>query len=241
MKKLYDKNELRFSLIGIGIYVVVMMLADNASGLLGTEKLVTAPACLAMVCILYGWISRNGLKEKYGLCAPEGSAGRYLYFIPLALIASVNLWWGITLRLTAAETALYVISMLCVGFLEEILFRGLLYKAICRENEKQAVVISSLTFGVGHIVNLLNGRDIPETLLQLCYATAIGFLFVVIFQKVKSLIPCIITHGILNSLSAVADTEAAPAWHQTAGSAFLCAAALSYALYILYRTRDHQV
>ena len=83
--------------------------------------------------------------------------------------------------------------MVNIGFLEEIIFRGILYKSIEKDNQKLAIIISSLTFGIEHIVNLLNGADLVPTLMQICYAIAIGFLFVTIFNKSKSLIPCIIT------------------------------------------------
>lgn len=48
-----------------------------------------------------------------------------------------------------------VITMAIVGYVEEIIFRGLLYKAIEKDNVKQAIIISAVTFGAGHIVNLL--------------------------------------------------------------------------------------
>lgn len=164
MRKVYEKSELRFALIWIGIYVVLMNAADSVSETIGAAKIVTAPICAGLVLAMYLWIRRNGLKEKYGLCPFQGSAKQYLFFIPLVLLASTNLWWGVRLKYTPAETALYVVSMLCVGFLEEVIFRGFLFKALCRTSVKQAVVISSVTFGIGHIVNLLNGRDIPETI-----------------------------------------------------------------------------
>ena len=37
--------------------------------------------------------------------------------------------------------------------------------------------------------------------MQICYATALGFLFVTILNKSKSLIPCIVSHIVINSLS----------------------------------------
>ena len=157
------------------------------------------------------------------------------------LLVSTNLWWGIRMNYSPAETALYVVSMLCVGFLEEVIFRGFLFKALCRTNVKQAVVISSVTFGIGHIVNLLNGRDIPETILQICYAVAIGFLFTILFLRGKSLWPRILTHSAINSLSAFANDGGAPAWHGIAGSAFLCLVSLAYVWYILRATKKEQV
>ena len=94
--------------------------------------------------------------------------------------------------------------MLCVGFLEELIFRGFLFRAMCKDNVKSAIIVSSITFGIGHIVNLLNGAELLSTLLQVCYAIAIGFLFTIIVYYGKSLIPCILCHSIVNSLSVFA-------------------------------------
>lgn len=233
MKKLYEKNELNFSLVWIGIYVVLLSMADNVSASIGISKIVTAPLCIVMTGVIYFWIRRNGLKEYYGLCRFQGDLKAYIYFIPFVLIVSTNLWWGIRLNLTVFESVLYVISMMCVGFLEEIIFRGFLFKALCRDHVKRAIIISSITFGIGHIVNLLNGSDIPETLMQICYAVAIGFLFTIIFYKGKSLWPCIITHSVVNSLSVFANEGAAPEWGDVAGCVFLCVVPLGYVWYIL--------
>lgn len=204
MTQLYKKNELTFSLVWIAIYVVLCSIADNLSESLGAVKLITAPLCVGMTAFLVVWIVKNGVCEKYGLQKVEGDYGKYLYFLPLVVISSTNLWGGIALHLSVFETALYVVSMLCVGFIEEVIFRGFLFRALCKENEKRAVLISSLTFGIGHIVNLLNGAEVLFTLLQICYAVAIGFLFTIIFCKSKSLIPCVISHSVINSLSAFA-------------------------------------
>jgi membrane protease YdiL (CAAX protease family) len=64
-----------------------------------------------------------------------------------------------------------------------------------------AILVSSLTFGMGHVINLFNGAELIPTLMQIGYATATGYLFVVIFHKSKSLVPCIIAHSVNNSLS----------------------------------------
>jgi membrane protease YdiL (CAAX protease family) len=91
--------------------------------------------------------------------------------------------------------------MFCVGFLEEIIFRGFLFKMMEKDNKKLAIIVSSLTFGIGHMINLLNGAELIPTLIQVCYAISVGFLFVIIFNKCKSLWPCIIAHGLTNALS----------------------------------------
>ena len=75
---------------------------------------------------------------------------------------------------------------------------------MCRDSIRWAVVVSSVTFGLGHILNLVNGSGMSfaENLVQIICAVLIGFLYVIIFWHGGSLWPCIISHGSFNSLSA---------------------------------------
>lgn len=237
MKKLYEKNELTFAIIWIIVYVVMFSMADNFSHSLGFEKIITAPVSVFLSLVLFLWIKKHDLLEKYGLCLFKGNWKNYLYFTPLFLIMTTNLWNGVMMNVSFKETILYVLSMFCVGFIEEVIFRGFLFKAICKSNQKQAILISSITFGIGHIVNLLNGADILSAILQICYASAIGFLFTIIFYKGKSLIPCIITHSIVNSLSifSVQGTQML----NIMTSVILCVISLGYGLWILKKSENN--
>ena len=119
--------------------------------------------------------------------------------------------------------------MINIGFIEEIIFRGFLFKMMAQDNIKSAIIVSSITFGIGHIVNLLNGADFVPTLLQIFSACSIGYLFVIIFDKSKSLIPCILTHILINSLS-IFNSENEILLYIS--SAFLIIFPLGYAFYI---------
>ena len=44
MREIYEKSELRFALIWIGIYVVLMSVADGVSETIGTCLLYTSPS-----------------------------------------------------------------------------------------------------------------------------------------------------------------------------------------------------
>jgi membrane protease YdiL (CAAX protease family) len=198
MKERYEKNELHFSLIWIGIYIVLNGVAENVSHMLGKEKLFTAPVCIVISLLLLFRLKKTGETNKYGLCRFTGNVRQFLYFMPLVVISTTNLWGGFTRNFSWFETVLYIISMMCVGFIEEVIFRGFLFKALCKRSVKTAFIISSLTFGIGHIVNLLSGAELFSTLLQIAYATAIGFMYTAIFYKGKSLVPCIISHAVIN-------------------------------------------
>ena len=68
---------------------------------------------------------------------------------------------------------------------------------------KKAILISSINFGAGHILNLFNGSgmDLVENLCQVVGAVICGFLFVILFHRGGSLIPCIVAHGLNNAVS----------------------------------------
>ena len=207
MKKLYDKNELTFALVWIAVYVVGTSLAETLNEILGVFKLCSVVFHIAMTIVLLLWIKRNGLTEKYGLFLPRYRFAAAWFFLPLALVCLYKVCFSPVLRFSPIEAALYVISMLCVGFLEELIIRGFLFRAIEKRNLTQAIMISSVSFGIGHIVNLLNGQDLLETIGQILFAVIVGFALVVLFHKGKSLVPCIVFHGVFNALSIVANDE----------------------------------
>ena len=201
MKKLYKKEPIWFAVLWIVIYVVCFSAADGISESMGMPKLITALVGLLLSIMLIGFIRREGLIEHFGLCGFKGNKRDFLFFIPLIIISSVNLWNGLQLQCSAIEAALGVISMCFVAILEEVIFRGLLFKGMSGDNLKIAIVVSSLTFGFGHIVNLLLGEPLFETLLQLVYASAVGFCFTAVFIAGGSVIPCILSHAAVNCLS----------------------------------------
>ena len=127
--------------------------------------------------------------------------------------------------------------MLCVGFLEEVIFRGFLFKAIAKDNIKSAVIISSVTFGIGHIINLFNGSgmDLASNLCQIVLAIAVGFLLVTIFYRGGSLLPCIIVHATINALSTFANDTSLTTEMHLLHLAALIAVTVAYTL-ILTRT-----
>ena len=204
MTKLYNKSKLMFSFVCILAYVVLASIGDSLSHAIGISKILTTPLLLVMSAVIYIWLSKSNLTRKYGIKGIRGKLSSMLFFIPLIILISMNLWNGVTLNMPVADTALYIVSMLLVGFLEEIIFRGFLFKSLSETGVKKAFIISSVTFGIGHIVNLFNGAEVLPTILQIISAIVIGFLFTALFYKTKSLWPCIITHGIFNSLSAFA-------------------------------------
>ena len=207
MKKLYKKNELTFAIIWIAVYCVLQSLANPLNERIGIEYAASAVFCILQAVVLFAFIRKNNLQKRYGLCKSPVPAWRFLYYVPLLILASGNLWNGVAVNYSTAGTVCRIACMLCVGFLEEVIFRGLLFAAIARDNIRSAIVISSVTFGIGHIINLFNGSgmNLVNNLCQIVFTIAIGFLLVTIFYRGGSLLPCIFVHSAINVLSTFAN------------------------------------
>jgi len=240
MKKMYEKSELWFALVWIAAYVVLVSAGDNLSAGAGIMKIATLPILILLSVILLVFLKKNQLFEKYGLCRSQLPASEMLFYIPLIILLTANLWYGVALNVSVAETVLYILSMLCVGFLEEVIFRGLLFNAMAKDGVRAAVIVSSVTFGIGHIVNLFNGSgaDIVSNLLQVVYAVAVGFAFVMIYLRTKSLLVCIVVHGVFNSLSIFSDTAAITPEREIVSGILIAIIAGVYALYIALKVKE---
>lgn len=252
MKKLYEKNEVTFALVWIGLYVAVMNVAmqfcggfDDLSGKTVPQLLVPVTCITVLAVAVTVWILRNGLAEKYGLCRFGGDRKVFLWFIPLTAMSCINLKNGAALSAPLAVSLLMMVNKAVAGYVEEIIFRGFLFRGMAKDGLRSAVIVSAVTFGAGHIVNLANTADTLSVLLQVCYAIVIGFLYTVIVYKGGSLWPCIASHMFVNGSSVFApeqgfftDLVAAVFGQATTDLVQLCSALLiilisgSYALWL---------
>mgnify|MGYP006956025613 FL=1 len=132
MKKLYEKNELTFALAWIVFYCVLQSLANPLNKIIGIGYSASAFFCILQTVVLFNFIRKNNLQKRYGLCKSPFTAARFLYYVPLVILASGNLWNGVAVNYSPIETACRIVCMLCVGFLEEVIFRGLLFSAIAK-------------------------------------------------------------------------------------------------------------
>ena len=106
---------------------------------------------------------------------------------------------------------------------------------LIEQHTRKLEAISAVTFGAGHIVNLLTGHGSVDTILQMAYAIAIGFAFVMHFYKSGSLFPCIITHSIINMTSKFSNhniTEQTERYWNYGATVFIILVAGAYALYL---------
>lgn len=122
-------------------------------------------------------------------------------------MSCTNLKNGVAFSAPVFVSLLMAVNLAVGGYVEEIIFRGFLFRAMAKDNLRTAIIVSAVTFGTGHIVNLANTADTVGVLLQVCYAITIDFLYTVIVWKGGSLWPCIASHMFVNGTSVFAPQQ----------------------------------
>ena len=199
MRKIYEEKEVLFAVLWIVVYCLVLTPLKGNFGLDSAAMLAALIIFTAGICLFVG---RNHLGKKYGLSEWPKDMRKYFFFIPMWILATGNLWAGFALSYQGVSLVIAVLSMVLIGFVEEMIFRGILFKAmLANGNKAAAIIVSSVTFGIGHLVNLFAGQASFDTLMQVIFAVSWGFILTMVFYKSKSLIPCIIAHAMIDVFS----------------------------------------
>lgn len=101
----------------------------------------------------------------------------------------------------------FTLVMVLIGIFEEVLCRGVILNNMLskwrytKTGIIKAVILSSLVFGVGHLVNLfIYPNLIIRTLVQVMRASLHGFLFASIYLRCKNIWSVVILHGLYDWL-----------------------------------------
>ena len=78
------------------------------------------------------------------------------------------------------------------------IFSGIMLRALLSHGPWQAVLITSLVFGIAHPLNLLAHANLAATLLQVVYAFALGMMYAALMLRTQTILPLIVTHGLAN-------------------------------------------
>ena len=182
------------------VTVLLFYFAQGAAvvmgGLEGLQAITVQAAiiwCCSLVAILFFLIKDHSLK-KLGFRKPEAvMAKRFLYYIP-AIVVALASFAG---ELMTDGSGLFLpnlIFTLGIGLTEELYFRGIICN-MWKEKEKTAIILSSVLFGLSHLMNVMGGAGLVETLLQIAFAFTYGVVMALILLRTKSIWPCILLHA----------------------------------------------
>lgn len=132
-----------------------------------------------------------------------------LLYLPAFILPVGSLSFGVAVT---ALPALLSFALLAAasGFVEEVIFRGLMLRALRPRGAWTVVLVSAALFGLTHALNVLAGYDPLYAALQVAYALAIGFGFGVLVLKGGLIWPLVIAHALGNFFAFINDGQIGP-------------------------------
>lgn len=232
MKRLMKEKPILHAVIWIMIYIGTVGVGDALSERLGRANLVTSALLIVLSLILMAYLKKNGQFANMGLVMPSRTDNRIaLFYLPLFLIAILQFTAPIDPALSAIDIALGCLLMVGVGFLEELIFRGLLFQGIRSvSGMNRAIIVSGVTFGIGHIVNLLRDYSAPEQIVQVIAGIVLGIVLAMVVAITRSVLPGALFHMILNIGGTLNVSSTAREWIYLTALVAIC---ILYALYLL--------
>ena len=177
------------------LYGATYITADKLSQVLRLPDWLPALAMLLYVGTLLLWLVRTGRSHVLGLCPCVNLTLKdTLVLLPLLAFPIYNLLsaGGFNCSFSAA------LLMGSVSLAEEIFFRGALLRVFSRRGSLFGVLLTSVLFGLFHIVNLIDGADLRYTLMQMLCGFAAGLSYGAVTVKYRNILPCAAAHFLTN-------------------------------------------
>ncbi len=196
MGRLLKGRPVWHAVIWIVLYLLSLVFGAFLSAYLSAND-ITGIWLLLLAVMLTTYLQREGVGRRFGLCLPmEGSGVKTLLYIPLLILALFPLVSGFGQNLNGKTVYAALLLALGTGFLEEVIFRGLLLQAIARRHGIDAgILISGMIFGGTHlIITLFQGGSILQQLEQLVLSVVLGIMLAILVMVTHSLLPGIAFH-----------------------------------------------
>jgi hypothetical protein len=116
-----------------------------------------------------------------------------LLILPIAVVVSSGFKAA-----SAGQMIGFAILTLMVGFAEEGLLRGVALRAMLPIGLTRAAVLSSVFFGIGHLLNLWHGSSPSAVIVQMIYSTLLGIGFAGVRLYTGTIWPAIAAHVLID-------------------------------------------
>ncbi len=157
---------------------------------------------VTILAFVLALLASLGWWREAGVIVPPGWRWilPFLPVIMLGLLQASGLSQGSKL---ADSIVVAAVIALLIGFTEEVLFRGILVRAILGpvetgEGALRAAVLASAIFGLVHVGALLVGQDPIYTAVQCLAAALLGFAFTAPFLYTGTIWPLVLVHALMD-------------------------------------------
>lgn len=198
MKELARSRPLLFSIL---IVLVAELMMNVTRYLLKSAPFPPLAVMLmgeACFCAYVAWLLTSlGWWREAGF-ASRVTGRAVLAFSPWLLLVAVTALDDGQRTAGLSGLAATAVLTLLIGFAEEGLLRGVSLRALLPGGAMRAAVLSSLVFGLAHLANIAQGRDVSSTIVQAVYSTFIGIGFAGPRLFGGTIWPAIVTHALID-------------------------------------------
>lgn len=205
LKKFREKFPILSCIIVIIIYLGIFHLSANGlSFVLQSSFSIQLVSMLItdvfLLAILWGMGFGNVLRQKSrGLLYSFGTGGYIIYVGTVALVSNIAMYIltedNQFRRLVPAwEILIFILTMLGIGFTEELVFRGIVTNILKEKFSIKSdkgiflvIVIQGVLFGACHITNALSGVGLESACVQAVMASFMGMILGAIYLRTNSL------------------------------------------------------
>jgi uncharacterized protein len=188
-----EQHPYRFIAILEAAVVVTYLATGTVAHLLEFPNLaVVGIANLVLTILVIALLTSQKWWKAIGFRLPN-RRGDLLYFLVPLIPMTFNLIPGVQFEGVSYVSGVLIVTLL-VGFAEETIFRGLMLHALKPQGPWKAALITALIFGLTHALNALAGKSLLDGMLQIFYATVIGFAYAALVIKTDLLWPLVLTH-----------------------------------------------
>lgn len=193
----------RRPILAVVMIELLLLLAVFAAGAVATirEMDYTAPILMSFTPIAVVLMIYLTIRRRWGLTGFRSlrtiSVRQWMYYIPLLLVLGTLLFKGFG-ELTLSNLVFFIFFTLLVAFVEETIYRGLIFTILLRKSVVTATAVSSVLFSITHIMNALSGQSLGDTLLQLVYALLVGVVLALLMSLNQNIWPLIFFHFVHN-------------------------------------------
>ncbi len=140
----------------------------------------------------------------------QGLWSGMVFFVLAVLACSSSVSDGIAQNITykpLPEIIAFILFVILIGFAEEFLFRGIIADIIFEHFGNSvsgvllSVVLGGILFGIAHVTNILSGKSVEETIIQMIATSMLGILLTAIYIRHKNIFAVAILHAVLDFLT----------------------------------------
>jgi membrane protease YdiL (CAAX protease family) len=224
--------------IGYGVAGTILYLnkIDSISPVFPVNMLLSVIAVLILL--------KTKRWDQVFLRRPKGGVSSVRIYAPLAAVLAITAVGSIAtsgITVSSISNLIYLVLLsLSVGFIEELLFRGIILRAWLKKGVYLAVGVSTALFGVAHLMQLMGGQSAFGTLLQIVFSLVVGLALALVVVRTWSIWGVIIFHALFDFVQLISTSPTASVTDSSLDSISMIgtlACTIVLAFYIVWLTR----